>query len=150
MVQQLMDEDLSFNLDEVLKSIDKAEVISLFFPKFRKSMIIDTRSNDTDGPMVRIMPMVASPQERMRNIRRLRPSFPRLRDLTLLAWPRYVESLVNLGVWDRILARLRDLGHEDAVASCEELFSELKRLEKAELAAVVQGENYHTIWSAPR
>ena len=95
-----MDEDLSFNLDEVLKSIDKAEVISLFFPKFRKSMIIDTRSNDTDGPMVRIMPMVASPQERMRNIRRLRPSFPRLRDLTLLAWPRYVESLISLGVWE--------------------------------------------------
>ncbi len=144
----MMDEDLSFNLDEILSSIDKAEVLSLFFPRFRKSMIIDVRSNDTDGPMLRIMPMVASPQERMRNIRRLRPSFPRLRDLTLIAWPRYVESLIQMGVWDRILARLRALGYSDAIVVCDRLIVELRQLEQAELAAVVQGENYHTIWSA--
>ena len=145
-----MDEDLSFDLDGILASVDKAEVMSLFFPKFRKSLIVDVRSSDTEGPMVRITPMVASPQERMRNIRRLRPEFPRLRDLTLIAWPKYVESLVELGVWDRILARLRALGHQDVATRCDALMAELKALEKAELGAAVQGENYHTIWSAPR
>ena len=52
-----MDEEFVYDLDELLKNIKDAEVMSLFFPTFRKALIIDTRSNATDGPMVRIMPM---------------------------------------------------------------------------------------------
>ncbi len=98
-----MDDEFVFNLDEVMSNIDDAEVMSLFFPTFRKAVVIDTRSDDGEGPMVRILPMAASPQERLRTIRRLRPTLPRLRTLTLIPWPRYVESLVGLGVWDRIV-----------------------------------------------
>ena len=51
-----------------MKSIDEAEVMSLFFPTFRNAVVIDTRHNDAEGPMVRIVSMVASPQERLRSI----------------------------------------------------------------------------------
>ena len=143
-----MDDELEFDLHEVMKNIDEAEVISLFFPTLRKAVVIDTRSNDREGPMVRVMPMVASPQERQRSIRRLRPSFPRLHNLTLIPWTRYVDSLVRLGVWDRITQRFKDKGQDETVAACDSVLAELRRLEKAELASVVLGENYHTIWSA--
>ena len=142
-----MDEDFEYDLDEVLKNIDEAEVMSLFFPAFRKAVVIDTRTSETEGPMVRIMPMAASPQERLRSIRKLRPSFPRLQNLTLIPWPRYVNSLSTLGVWERIVRRFEDAGDAKTTGECELILEELSRLEKSELAAVVRGDNYHTIWS---
>ena len=143
-----MDGDLEQDLHEVMKKIDDAEVVSLFFPTLRKAVVIDTRSNEIDGPMIRIMPMVASPQERVRSITKLRSEFPRVKNLTLIPWPRYVDSLANLGLWDRVVKRLKDTGYDEAVSTCQEVLEELRRLEKVELASVVRGENFHTIWSA--
>ncbi len=143
-----MDDDFVLDIDEIMKNIDAAEIMSVFFPTFRKAVVIDTRSIPTDGPMIRLMPMAASPQERLRSIRRLRPGFPRVHSITLIPWPRYVDSLVSLGLWDKIVQRFRDAGQPEAVETCERILSELRRLEKDEFAAVVRGENYHTIWSA--
>ena len=143
-----MDSDFAFDIDDIIKNIDTAEVMSIFFPTFRKAVVIDTRTKSTDGPMIRIMAMVASPQERLRSIRRLRPGFPRVHNLTVVPWPRYVDSLVRLGLWDRIIQRFQGTGDVDAVAACEKVLGELRQLEKEELAAVVKGQNYRTIWSA--
>ena len=147
---EVMDEDFDVDLDEVYENVDTAEAMSVFFPTLRKALVLDLRSNETAGPMVRIMPMAASPQERMRSIRRLRPGFPRLERLTVVPWNRYVDSLVVLGVWDRIVKRCEESRHAESVSACEAALEDLKALEKAELAAVVSGENYHTIWSARR
>ena len=141
-----MDGDFLIDLEEVMESVDNAEVMSLYFPAFRKAVVIDTRSSDTEGPMLSIMPMAASPQERLRSLRRLRPSFPRVSGLTVVEWTRYVDSLVTLGVWDRIVKRFADSDQDDAVTACGTVLNELRRLEGEELAAVVSGKNYHTIW----
>ena len=145
-----MDEDFAHELEEMLESIATAEVMSVYFPTLWKSVVLDTRSSEKEGPMVSVMPMVASPQERLRNIRRLRPNFPRLNNLTLIPWVRSVDSLVRLGVWDRLVQRFKDSGHQEAVDACGSVLDELKRLERAELFSAVQGNNYHTIWSADR
>ncbi len=144
----MTDDDFESDLDEIVRNIDSAEVISIFFPTLRRSVVIDTRTNEHDGAMVRLMPMVASPQERLRSLRRLRPSFPRVHNLALIPWLRYVESLVKLGVWPRVLSRLEAAGEEAAAAECGEVLRELQAVEKAEMASVVRGENYHTMWSA--
>ncbi len=123
--------------------------MSLFFPTFRKALVIDARTTDEDGPMARVMPMVASPQERLRSIRRLRPGFPGPTNLVVIPWPRYIDSLVNLGVWERIVSRLADSGHPEVIEhGLGAVLEELRLLEKAALAAVVVGENYQTIWAA--
>ena len=144
----MTDDDFESDLDEIVRNIDSAEVISIFFPTLRRSVVIDTRTNEHDGAMVRLMPMVASPQERLRSLRRLRPSFPRVHNLALIPWLRYVESLVKLGVWPRVVSRLEAAGEEAAAAECGEVLRELQAVEKAEMASVVRGENYHTMWSA--
>jgi hypothetical protein len=120
----------------------------LFFPMLGKAVVIDTRSSETEGPLVQIMPLVASPQERIRILRRLRPRFPRIRDLTVIPWPRYVNSLVTLGIWDRITYRMAASGHEKASIACVTVLDQLRDLEQRELAEVVNGQNYHTLWSA--
>ncbi|MBM3935509.1 MAG: hypothetical protein FJ319_14675 [SAR202 cluster bacterium] len=143
-----MDGDFVIDLKEVMENIETAEVMSLSFPTFNKSAVIDTRSNETEGPLICIMPIVSSPRERIRSIRRVRPGFPRVRNLTVIPWPRYVDSLVTLGIWGRIIDRFNKAGQKQAAAACEEILAELHKLEKAELAAAVAGTNYHTIWSS--
>ena len=143
-----MDGDFVLDLDDVIESVEGAEVMSLSFLTFNKALVIDTRSNGVDGPLVCVKPLVGSPQERIRNIRNMRSGFPRIESLTVIPWPRYVDSLVSLGVWERIVARLAASGHSDPAGACDEVLVELRSLEKAELAAVLSGDTYHTIWSA--
>ena len=145
-----MEGNFLFEIDEVLRNVQEAEVMSIFFPAFRRALIIDTRSNTDDGPMVRLMPMASSPQDRVRSIRKLRPGFPRLQNLTLIPWQRYVDSLVNLGVWEKIVKRIEESGDPKATQACDAALTELRRLERQELVAAISGDNYQTLWSASK
>ncbi|MCH7801612.1 MAG: hypothetical protein IIC24_08760 [Chloroflexi bacterium] len=143
-----MEGNFLFEIDEVLRNVEEAEVMSIFFPSLRRALIVDTRTSEDEGPMVRLMPMASSPQDRVRSIRRLRPNFPRLQNLTLIPWQRYVESLVNLGVWEKIVGRIEASGDKKAVQACEDALIELRRLEREEMVAAIRGDHYQTIWSA--
>lgn len=142
-----MDGDFRIDLDEVLKNIDIADVISIYFPILRKTILIDTRFTEEDPPMIRIVPMVTTPEERHRVLRRLRPHFPRPKAITVVPWPKYVESLVRLGIWRKVLERFVYSGHKEAVQACNQVLEEMYELEMEELSAVITGENYHTMWA---
>ena len=144
----MMDEEYTHDVERVMENIDRAEVLSVFFPRLQKALVLDVRANETDGPLVRLLPMLSSPQERLRSIGKLRPGFPQPRSLTVIPWPRYVESLVELGVWERLMGRLSASGSEDAVSRGGVMLRRLRLLELEHLASVVRGKGYHTIWSA--
>lgn len=142
-----MDGNFLFDIRDVIHNIERAEVMSVFFPTFQRALIVDTRYKDDVGPLVKLMPMARSPQDRMRSIRRIRPQFPRPANLTLVPWQRYVGSLVSSGVWDKILARVEESGDESVLIACDEALKKLRQLESDELTAAITGENYHTIWA---
>ena len=145
-----MDGDFRIDLDEVLKNIDTAEVISIYFPVLRKTILIDTRFTEEDPPMIRIVPMATTPEERNRVLRRLRPHFPMPKAITVVPWPNYVKSLVRLGVWRKVLERFVYSGYKEAVQECSQVLEEMYELEIEELSAVITGENYHTMWARSR
>jgi hypothetical protein len=142
-----MDGDFRINLEELLRNIGNAEVISIYFPHLRKTILIDTRFTAEDPPMVKVVPMAESVEERNRALRRLRPHFPRPKTITLVPWPKYVESLVQLGVWRKVLERFVESGHKETVQACNKVLEEVYRLEREELSAAIRGENYHTMWA---
>lgn len=143
-----MDFDFQIDLAEMANSLDTAEVIAVYFPLLRKTFIFDARSNAVDAPMVKIVDMVATPEERFRSLRRLRPRFPKPDSLTLIPWPKYVASLVSLGMWQHVAGRLVNLGFPDVVRECEACYTELLALEKEEIRRALVGENYKSIWEA--
>ena len=144
----MMEGNFLFDLGEVIRNVESAEVMSVFFPALRLSLIVDTRSSETEGAFVKLTPMARSPQDRMRSIRRMRPRFPRPRNLTLIPWQRFVTSLVSSGVWESILNRVRESGDAEALETCEKALAELTELEREEIADAIRGENYHTVWSS--
>ena len=141
-----MDTDFRMDVDEINRNIDTAEVMGVYFPLIRKTLLIDTRSDGVDGPMIRVVPMVNNMEERFRSLRRLRPRFPRPESVTLIPWPKYVTSLKRLGIWDRVVQRFVGAGDMEAVRACEETFNELAELEKREIVEAIKGERYTTLW----
>lgn len=141
-----MDQEFHIDVDEVRLTLDRAEVISLFFPYFRKTLLLDTRRSRVDPPMVRVVPMVASSKERVESLRRLRPRFERPESIALISWPRFVASVKTLGVWQMIVERLTRAGGPQCEVALERCYRELVRQERAEFRRAVTGEGYQTLW----
>ena len=141
-----MDTDFRMDVEEINRNIDTAEVMGIYFPLIRKTVLIDTRFDAVDGAMIRVVPMANSMDERFRSLRRLRPRFPRPESITLIPWPKYVTSLKRLNIWDRVVQRFVNAGDMEAVRVCEETFNELVELEKTEIAEAIKGERYTTLW----
>ena len=59
-----MDGDFWLDPEEFRNATNEAEVLSIFFPVLRKSLIIDTRSTTEEQPMVRLVPQARSLEER--------------------------------------------------------------------------------------
>ncbi|MBI2847173.1 MAG: hypothetical protein HYX82_04745 [Chloroflexi bacterium] len=145
-----MDSDFRLDIGEVGRNIESAEVISLYFPLLRKTLLMDTRHNGGEEPMIKVVPMVDSVEERFRSLRKLRPRLPKPDSITVIPWPKYVGSIVRLGIWDKIVQRFVATGHKEAVKACEEALKDLLEFEKTELAAVIKGEHYYTLWEAKK
>ncbi len=141
-----MDSDYQLDLSEVRRHLDHTQVVGFFFPFLRRTLLIDTRTSDVDGPLVIVTPMVNSVEERIRSLRRLRPRFEKPESMTLIPWPRWIESLQRLGVWDMIERRVTDLGGDSLRNRCEEALAELLREEQLQVKNAITGEGYQTLW----
>ncbi len=142
-----MNRDFGLDLSEITKNIDNAEVISIIFPKFRKSLLVDARLTLEDRPLIKIVPMVNSLEERLRSLKKMRPTFPRPVEIAVVPWFGYVNSLVRLGVWECIVKKFVDSGNREAVRACSGVLKDLRTLEQEELLAVIKGDGYQTLWS---
>ncbi len=141
-----MDNDFRIDPAEVARSIEGAEVVTLFFPILRKTLLIDTRYDIDHDPMVRVVPMVSGPEERVQTIKKMRPNFPRPERIAFIPWPKYASSLVRLGVYDSLKNRLEQCGREKPIKDLQTSISSLQEMEKQELADVLSGTGYQTIW----
>ncbi len=141
-----MDSDFRIDIGEVQRAIDVGEITALYFPLLRKTLLMDTRTTGVDGPLIKVVPMASSPEERFRDLVRMRPRLPKPESINIVPWPKYVVSLVRLEVWDHIVRRFLEIGPPEIVKRCEECLEELKRLEREELRRAITGENYETLW----
>lgn len=141
-----MDSEFRIDVSEVQRSVELGEIVALYFPLLRKTLLMDTRTSGIDGPMIKVVPMASSPEERFRELMRMRPRFPKPESITLIPWPKYVASLVRLEVWDAIVRRYIEVGPPDIVRQCDECLQELYRAEQEELRNAIVGENYETLW----
>ncbi len=142
-----MDDDQLVDIERVLESIREADVISILFTMFRKSLVIDVRPHHAEPPFVRIAPQSRGPEDRLRYIRRQRPSLPRPTKVTMFPWSKSVGSFERLGIHEALRARAEATGYFPAVDECVHALQELFKLERQEMVAVIRGENYYTVWS---
>ena len=133
-------------MDGVFRFIENAEVMAVFFPKFGQSVVVDVREKNDEPPLVRVVPMAQSIAERLRTIKRMRPGLPRPEDIVAVPWVGYVDALKSSGLWGRVVARVEATGNAEAIDATGKVFEELLHIERLELAQVIIGEQYETLW----
>jgi hypothetical protein len=131
----------------VFKFIENAEVMAVFFPKFGHSVVIDVRIKESDPPLVRVVPMARSIADRLRSIKRMRPGLPRPQDIVAVPWVGYVEAMQSSGLWNKIIDRIEESGYAEALEAADKAFDELVRMERKELAQLIIGDQYETLWA---
>src|SRR5438874_3605524 len=82
-----MDNDYALDIDQIIRTIESAEVVTFRFMLLEKRLLIDNRTNEIDGPMARLVNRVGSSEERFRSIRRMRPGFGLPDKLTAILLP---------------------------------------------------------------
>lgn len=144
-----MDFGYGDSVDGVFKFIENAEVLAVFFPKFGQSVVVDVRPKDGEPPLVRVVPMARSIADRLRTIKRMRPALPRPQDIVAVPWVGYVDAMKTSGLWGKVLERIEQAGFPEALEDAENAFDELVRMERRELAQLIMGDQYETLWARP-
>lgn len=139
------DNNLPFDIEEVIDVVRRLDVIVVGFPLFPERLLIDARHREGVAPLLRVVPPVASRAERMRDLVRLRPEFGLPNQHVFFVWPRSITSFRRSGIWDEIVDRVVQA---DAGASfqADAALEELRRLERRSLQEAISGESYQTLW----
>lgn len=143
-----MDNDFNIDLVDIAGTIRSSEVITIRFVAVGHRLMLDFRSTEIDGPMVRVVTPVKSVEERYSNLRKLRPRFASPEKIVAIWWPRFASSLESTGIWQEVMKRVTESGHADAVRQANAALTELIRLERVAQQAAVSGRGFRTLWSA--
>ena len=143
-----MDTDYGIDFEAIFEVIASAEVITFRFVTVPQRLLFDARHTQLEGPFLRLVPQAASLEERFKAIKQLRPRFKLPEKITGIWWPRYARSLVDTGVWERVLARIRNTTFPQAADQCDEVLRELIQREQAEILNAITGKGYHTVWAS--
>jgi len=141
-----MDSEFRIDISEVNRAIDLGEIIALYFPLLRKTLLMDLRTTPLDGPMIKVVPMATSAEDRYRELVRMRPRLPKPESINIVPWPKFVETLVRSGVWDRVARRYAEIGPPEMVRQCIASLDQLRDVERDEVRRAITGENFETLW----
>ena len=141
-----MDNDFFLDYDEIIRTVRGGDVITFRFVIINQRLLIDNRSSEIDPPLVKVVPRATSVEERFRSLKQLRPRFRLPDKISAIWWPKYVDSLVEHGVWDAIVQRIVDAGFSQAARECDGVLEELRTLERDEVRNAVAGQGYQALW----
>ena len=142
-----MDNELTVDLEEVAAALHANDVIAFRFSTVDKRLLVDFRSTSLEGPMVRPVEPAGSVAERYESLKELRPRFPSPPQIVAIWWPRSLASLERTGVWQQVLDRVEESGHEEAVRRANSAYLELEGLEREHRQHAINGDGFKTLWS---
>ncbi len=140
------EDGLRLDLDGARDAIARCDVLVLGFRHLAPRVLFDTREGTASRPLFRIVPPVNTPRERFAQLRRLRPDLREPQRFVFIQWPLGLESLVDSGLWERIVERCRAVEPERGPAECDGLMARLQQLDHKEEREAIAGESYRTLW----
>jgi hypothetical protein len=138
-------------LRQLLAEMESADVLTIFFPLLRRTLVVDTRRSNTHGPTVALVPAVNSISERVGLIQRERPELGPVQAILSIPWIKSAEAFCEGEVFARTIACLAHAGvpKTEARQICLAAAAELRAAEYAMKIALVRGENCDTLWPVP-
>ena len=136
------------DLPEIEETVRTADVFAVSFRLFPERLLIDTRHDGREIPMVAIVDPVSSVQERFFWLGQHRPSLGMPKNFMFFYWPHSIGYLRESGVWAKIVDRITGSGFAGARETCDEALRDLMARERAATVEAIHGAHYQTLWSA--
>jgi hypothetical protein len=130
----------------LLECLQASEVVAVRFATIPQRLLIDLRTTELDGPMIKVVEPASSIGERLKSLKKLRPRFKLPKKVSGVWWPGRVRSLVETGVAAELSGRLAEVGGMPAARAAQEVFEELLLLERREIYNAIRGQRYETLW----
>lgn len=141
-----MDNEFLLDYDEIIKTIRAADVLTFRFVIVNQRLLIDNRSSEIDSPLVKLVARANSVEERYRSLKALRPRFRIPEKISAIWWPKFIDTMVDRGIWDAIVVRIKEGGFPEAARQCDDVIQELRKLEREEVGNAILGEGYRALW----
>jgi hypothetical protein len=139
---------LLVNFKEVSELVASADVFAIGFGHFHERLLVDSRANDAETPLIQVVEPAGSPERRIRWLRRRRPSLGAPEAFSFVAWPHSPRLLVESGIWDRILHRVGAEYDPAVQTQCELALRHLFNLDHEASLAAIKGDNFVTLFPA--
>jgi hypothetical protein len=135
------------DLEELRKVVENADVFAIGFRTFPQRLIVDARSSESEGTMVRVVEPVATVEERFFWLGKERPSFGVPERFTFFIWPHSVRYFEESGLGQMIRERVYTQDLEGSVGKqvAESIYT-LFQLERQSEIDAITGRNYQTLW----
>jgi len=137
---------LMIDVGQVREAVDKADVFVIGFSDLPERLLIDTRSNGKQGPLVKVVEPLGSVQERLFWLGKERGDFGMPKSFTFFPWPHSVGFLEESGIWERIRGRVGAATDPAAAQQCDAALAELRQLSQRVLIDAALGHNFVTLW----
>jgi hypothetical protein len=131
---------------EVTRVIETAEVFVVGFSNIQQRLIVDTRSNASETPLVQVVEPSSGARQRIAWLKRRRPTLGEVESFMFFPWPHSAGFMQETGIWDQIVRRV--VGDYDPAVrvQCELALTKLQQLEHQAMMAVLRGDNCLTLW----
>ena len=145
-----MSEEFGIDLEDVFKVIDQSEVLIIRFSTVgTKRLLIDFRVDAENLPFIGLVAPANSVEERIKSVKKLRPSFPYPEKFMSFQWPRSIPILEVSGVWGQVRDRMVAIGGEAIFGMSTKVYSELIFEERQQIVGAIRGsDEWQTIWQS--
>jgi hypothetical protein len=137
---------IQVDFDEVNKLVASADVFAVGFGNFEERLLIDSRSDAIETPLIQVVEPAGSPEKRVRWLQRRRPSLGAPESFSFVSWPHSPRLLVDSGVWDRILGRVGAEFDSEVQVQCDTALRQLLNLDVEASQAAIKGDNFITLY----
>jgi hypothetical protein len=139
---------LLVDISEIENTVNSADVFAAGFRLFPERLLIDTRHDQNEMPMVAIVDPVESVQERFFWLGQHRPTLGMPGAFMFFYWPHSVRFLDESGIWAKIIERIVGSGFNGARETVDDAMRDLIDRERTATIDAITGARYQTLWSA--
>jgi hypothetical protein len=140
------DNGVLVDLEAIRRLIGSADIFVLGFPHLPERLLVDSRANDKEAPLIQVVEPAGSAQERLIWLYRRRPSLGVPQSFSFFAWPHSPSFLIESGVWDQIRQRVGADIDAEARAQCDLALKQIQNLDLSASQSLLRGERCFTLW----
>lgn len=134
------------DLEALNELLTTADVLTIGFTLFPARMLVDTRTQGEEGPLVAIVAPVATVEDRYLWLGKHRGSFGAPQGFSFFIWPHMVRTLIATDALAPLRARLEQSSN-GAAGVLDSVLQKIQAYENESIVAAIKGEDpWRSVW----